>query len=172
MSDISDMHSYMNEGTSISKIINYSKKKESFNMSHNYHGMTKSMSMSRIVMNSNKSCFDLQDTFRESELPEISSKKVNNLFSGLFTKMFYQRNKDKIKTERDKSRNKSLETINKFTVKLVQHQIKENEKKEKKEILFGKIPIKPNLNEMIRQNGIVIKPKRPLRVNYSVKSTL
>ena len=40
MSDISDMHSYMNEGT-ISKIINYSKKKESFNMSHNYHGMTK-----------------------------------------------------------------------------------------------------------------------------------
>ena len=176
MSDISAMQSYMNEGersTSLSKII-ASKNKESFNMSsiHNYHGMTKSMSMSRIVMNSNKSCFDLQDTFRESELPEISSKKGNNLFSGIFSKKYYQRNKEKIKTERDKSRNKSLETINQFTVKLVQRESMENEKKEKKENVFVKIPIKPNLNEMIRQNGIVIKPKRPLRVNYSVKSTL
>ena len=155
----------------------------------NFHGMTKSMSMSKIILSSHINCSNLMETFDTNEhLPEINSKKnqnknLKNIFHDFFSKKYYlnKQREDKANTQREKKlrRNKSLEMINQFNTSIIQHKgfgfdksqnvlqpisVKNNDNKP-----FFKIPFKPDPYEMIRQNGIMLKPIKSLRVNYSCK---
>ena len=150
--------------------------------SHKYNSLNNSMSIGKIILSKNKSSVDLLETFDSNEqLPEIGSKSntnktIKNIFKDFFTRKYYQRKikEEKANTERQKKlkRNKSLESINKFTVKIAQNLnfgiTTKNEIKEEKEP-YIKLPFKPNPFHMIRQNGILVKPLRSFRVNYQMK---
>lgn len=194
MMDINDISKNMNDNSmnmsnaSISKLFAVSQKLRDIKMnslsstSQKYSSLNSSMSIGKMIMSKNKSSVDLLETFELNEqLPEIGSKSntnkaLQNIFKDFFTRKYYQRKKkeEEINTKRQMKlkNNKSLESINRFTVKLAQNQNfgnnMKNEIKEEKEP-YIKLPFKPNPFQMIRQNGILIKPLRSLRVNYQMK---
>ena len=194
MMDINDISKNINDSSlnmsnaSISKLFAVSQKLRDIKMnslntgSHKYNSLNNSMSIGKIILSKNKSSVDLLETFDSNEqLPEIGSKSntnktIKNIFKDFFTRKYYQRKikEEKANTERQKKlkRNKSLESINKFTVKIAQNLnfgiTTKNEIKEEKEP-YIKLPFKPNPFHMIRQNGILVKPLRSFRVNYQMK---
>ena len=192
MMDINDISKNMSDSSmnmsnaSMSRLFAVSQKLRDIKMnslnsvSHKYSSLNNSMSIGKIILSKNKSSVDLLETFDE-QLPEIGSKSntnktLKNLFKDFFTRKYYHNKikEAKANTERQKKlkRNKSLESINRFTVKIAQNLnfgiTPKNEIKEER-VPYLKLPIKPNPFHMIRQNGILVKPLRSFRVNYQMK---
>lgn len=159
---------------------------------NNFHRMTKSMSMSKIVLSNHINCSNLMETFDTNDLlPDIGSKtkqnkNIKNIFHDFFSKKYYLNKQREKKTNTKKEKklriNKSLETMNRFNTSIIQRNDFGSEKsqnilqpfsvKNNNNKPFFKVPFRLNPFEMIRKNGIMLKPIKSLRVNYPCKSQI